>query len=77
MNLLSLVRLAVDFGLLPETSRSLVDRLFIECQPGHVQFASRGDIAPDERDIVRADKLRSEFSNMEALSFDNIEKLDY
>ncbi|MGB0344066.1 MAG: protein arginine kinase [Coraliomargarita sp.] len=76
MNLLSLVRLAVDFGLLPETSRALVDRLFIECQPGHVQFAAQGDIAPEQRDVVRADKLRAEFSNMDALCFDSIENPD-
>jgi protein arginine kinase len=72
MNLLSLVRLAVDFGLLPETSRGLVDRLFIECQPGHVQLAARQDIAPEQRDIVRASNLRAEFSSLDPLSFDNI-----
>lgn len=73
MNLLSLVRLAVDFGLLPETNRALVDRLFIECQPGHVQFAAQDDIEPGQRDIVRAEKLRTEFSNMDALCFDSLD----
>ena len=47
MNLLSLIRLAVDFGMLPEENRADVDRLVIECQPGHVQYAAQEGIEPE------------------------------
>lgn len=72
MNWLSLVRLAVDFGMLPENARAIVDRLFIECQPGHVQYAAQAGIEPEARDIARAEHIRKEFSQMGVLSFDNI-----
>ena len=75
MNLLSLIRLAVDFGILPDENRADVDRLFIECQPGHVQYAAQEGIAPDARDLARADKLREEFNNMPPLDFDKIKEL--
>lgn len=75
MNLLSLIRLAVDFGMLPETNRADVDRLFIECQPGHVQYAAKAGIEPDARDIARADKLREEFNTLPPLAFDKVNDL--
>lgn len=76
MNHLSLMRLAVDFGMLPEGHRADIDRLFIECQPGHVQYAAQSGIEPEQRDIVRAEKLRQEFGVMPALSFDTIDNLE-
>ena len=63
MNLLSLVRLGVDLGYFPEDHRVAVDRLFIEAQPGHIQFRAEGaEIESDERDRLRAEQLRSEFA---------------
>jgi protein arginine kinase len=76
LNMLSFVRLAVDFGMLPEVNRADVDRLVIECQPGHVQYAAHKDIEPDARDITRARKLRAEFINLPALDFDKLEEQD-
>jgi protein arginine kinase len=72
MNLLSLIRLAVDFNMLPEDNRSDVDRLFIECQPGHIQYAAQEGIEPEARDIARADKLREEFRHLPPLAFDKV-----
>ena len=72
MNLLSLMRLAVDFNMLPEANRCDVDRLFIECQPGHIQYAAKEGIEPALRDIGRADKLREEFSHLPPLAFDKV-----
>lgn len=74
MNLLSLMRLAVDFEMLPEANRTDVDRLFIECQPGHIQHAAGEGIEPDARDLSRADKLREEFARLPALAFDKIQE---
>jgi len=72
MNLLSFMRLAVDFNVLPDEFRTIVDRLFIECQPGHIQFTAQVGIEAEGRDITRAVKLRSEFKHMPQLDFDNI-----
>jgi protein arginine kinase len=63
MNLLSLIRLGVDLGVFPDAQRSVIDRLFIEAQPGHLQHAQRGEFEPDQRDLLRAVRLRSEFAN--------------
>jgi protein arginine kinase len=75
MNMLSLMRLAVDFGMLPEKNRSDVDRLFIECQPGHIQYAAGEGIEPDARDLCRADTLRKQFSRLPSLDFDKVKEL--
>ncbi len=76
MNLLSLVRLAVDFEMLPEVNRSEVDRLFIECQPGHIQHAAGEGIEPDARDLCRADKVREEFARLPSLNFDKVNVIE-
>ena len=62
MNLLSLIRLGVDLGMFPDSQRSTIDRLFIEAQPGHLQYAQKGEFEPGQRDLFRASRLRSEFS---------------
>lgn len=63
MNLLSLLRLAIDLGLFPAAQRSRVDRLFIEAQPGHVLHAAgRETLDTHERDTLRATRLRAEFA---------------
>ena len=48
MDLLSLVRLATDFNMLPERFRSLTD-MFIEIQPS-VQFSAGKPVEPSDRD---------------------------
>ena len=75
MSLLSLMRLAVDFDMLPEANRADIDRFFIECQPGHIQHAAQEGIDPDARDVTRADKLREEFLSLPALDFDKVADL--
>lgn len=62
MNLLSLLRLGVDLQIFPEEKRPVIDRLFIEAQPGHIQHAAQHDLEPGERDSMRAARLRDEFS---------------
>ncbi|MFI5337762.1 MAG: ATP--guanido phosphotransferase, partial [Opitutales bacterium] len=63
MNLLSLIRLGIDQHIFPEDSRPTVDRLFIEAQPGHLQYAQKGEFEPGQRDLLRATRLRTEFAN--------------
>ena len=69
MNLLSLIRLGVDLGVFPDAQRSIIDRLFIEAQPGHLQYAQKGEFEPGQRDLLRAAKLRSEFATFMHPSF--------
>lgn len=64
MNLLSLIRLGIDLGVFADTQRAVVDRLFIECQPGHIQHAAKGAFDPNQRDVLRASRLRSEFAKL-------------
>jgi protein arginine kinase len=62
MNLLSLLRLGIDLGVFPDENRSLIDRLLIEAQPGHLQYAQKGEFEPGQRDVLRAARLRAEFA---------------
>lgn len=72
MKLLSLLRLAVDLGMLKESYREQIDRLFIEVQPGHVQFAAQKEIDAVERDVLRARFIRDQFKNLPVLNFDKL-----
>ena len=69
MNLLSLIRLGVDLGVFPDAKRSVTDRLFIEAQPGHLQYAQKGEFEAGQRDLLRAERLRSEFANFSRPDF--------
>lgn len=69
MNLLSLLRLAVDLKMLPEQSRSDIDRLYIEVQPGHIQFSNENTKDADQRDGLRADYLRQQIRNLPDVDF--------
>jgi protein arginine kinase len=69
MNLLSLLRLGIDLGMFPDDSRGVIDRLFIEAQPGHIQHTTKHDLESNERDMLRAEKLRTEFATFTKPNF--------
>lgn len=69
VNLLSLIRLAVDLGMLPASYRGQIDRMQMEVQPGHVQCGSDTDIAPEVRDELRATRMREQFASFPTLEF--------
>jgi protein arginine kinase len=69
MNLLSLLRLGVDLGIFPDDSRSIIDRLFIEAQPGHIVLLSKQDLESNQRDALRAERLRTEFAQFSRPNF--------
>lgn len=66
MNMLSLVRMAIDLNLFDSSWRPLIDRLFIECQPGHIVqiFTPGREMTPQERDIHRAELVRSHLADL-------------
>lgn len=76
MNLLSLIRLGVDLGLFSPDQRAVVDRLFIESQPGHLQHAQKGQFEPAQRDILRATRLRNEFWSFSRPDFERPGRTD-
>jgi protein arginine kinase len=58
LNLLSMLRLGVDLGLMPEEYRATVDELFIRTQPAHLQKDFERKLTTEERDGLRADLMR-------------------
>ena len=51
----------------------MLDQLFIECQPAHIQLRAGAEISPDERDLLRATRVREAFQNLPKLGFDRFE----
>ena len=58
MHLLSQLRLGVDLGLIPDVSVHTINQHFMLTQPCHVQKTAGRVLAPEERNVVRADFLR-------------------
>ena len=58
VELLSLVRLGVDLGVIPTLDRGIVNRLFIQTQPAHLQKLEGRALTASERDSRRAKLLR-------------------
>jgi protein arginine kinase len=77
MGFLSLLRFAVDLGMLPADTRTLVDRLFMESQPGHIQFQLSDESGTDERDFYRAGLLRKATSKLPELNFDMLREQEF
>ena len=66
MNMLSLVRMAIDLDLFAPAWRPIVDRLFIECQPGHITqiFTPGREMTPQDRDTRRAELVRERLADL-------------
>jgi protein arginine kinase len=64
MNLLSLLKLGVDLGLFPNTSKALVDELFLITQPAHLQKQISDKLSAEERDLIRADMVREQLKTV-------------
>ncbi|MBI3312052.1 MAG: protein arginine kinase [Candidatus Omnitrophica bacterium] len=62
VNLLSLVRLGVDLEVIAGVERGLLNRLFIQIQPAHLQKLAGKVLSPTERDSRRAQLLRDSLS---------------
>jgi protein arginine kinase len=69
MDLLSIMRLTVDMGILPQEKRAIIDHLMLEMQPGHLQVRAKATVSPQERDMLRGKLLREVFQEMPPLNF--------
>ena len=65
MNQLSLIRLGVKLGMFEDLETSVVDELFLITQPAHLQQLVGEKLSGEERDVQRADLLRSRLSGMQ------------
>ncbi len=63
IELLSLVRLGCDLGLIKDINRSIVNELFIITQPAHLQKIESKKLTSQERDVKRADLIRNKLNN--------------
>jgi len=58
IDLLSLVRLGVDLGVIKQSDRALINALFVITQPAHLQKMERKKLGPNQRDVKRAEIIR-------------------
>jgi len=61
--LLSMVRLGLDLGIIKDISRGTVNELFILTQPAHLQKMESRKLSPQERDLKRAELLRQKITH--------------
>ena len=66
IELLSMVRLGVDLGLLKNVEIKSVNDLFIMIQPAHLQKLEGRRLSVAERDIKRAEVIRQKLSDFES-----------
>ena len=60
-----MIKLGIDLGLFPETHRFLVDELFIETQPAHLQKGVQAQkMSAEERDALRATLIRAKLKGV-------------
>lgn len=59
MHLLSAVRMGVNIGLITDLSMNAINQLFIHTQPAHLQELRGEVLDPDERNVERAEYIRS------------------
>ncbi|MFC1805024.1 protein arginine kinase [Candidatus Omnitrophota bacterium] len=58
IELLSMVRLGSDLGLIKNIDRRTVNELFITTQPAHLQKTEKKKLSSSERDVNRAELIR-------------------
>ena len=58
IDLLSLVRLGVDLGVIKQSDRTLINELFVITQPAHLQKLEKKKLGPNQRDVKRAEIIR-------------------
>jgi protein arginine kinase len=62
IELLSMVRLGCDLGLIKDINRRTLNELFIITQPSHLQKIENKKLSSDERDVKRAGLIREKLN---------------
>lgn len=63
VDLLSMVRLGIDVGVIKDVSKQTVNELFIMIQPAHLQKMEGKKLDPLERDVKRASLIRTKLKS--------------
>jgi len=66
IELLSMLRLGCDLGMIKDIDRRTINELFIITQPAHLQKLENKKLSSDERDVKRAELIRKKL-NLSAL----------
>lgn len=61
--LLSLVRLGCDLGIIKDINRRAINELFLLTQPAHLQKLENKKLTSQERDLKRAELIRTKFTS--------------
>jgi len=61
LNLLSIVRLGAELGMAKGLNRDMLNDLFIQIQPAHLQKKEGRHLSAEERDAVRAEFISKKF----------------
>jgi protein arginine kinase len=63
---LSLLRMGASLGFFPKETVILCDTLLLEIQPAHLQMLTGRKLAPEERDAIRAEIVRSRLHSLQS-----------
>lgn len=64
IELLSMVRLGIDLGIIKDIDRGTVNELFILIQPAHLQKIENRKLSSQERDLKRGELLRVKITKL-------------
>jgi protein arginine kinase len=63
LQLLSALRLGCHLGLIDSVDIDTLNRIFLSTQPGHLQMEAGRELEPEERDVLRAEYIRTHLKN--------------
>lgn len=58
MDILSDVRLGINMGIVPEVDMHVLNEIFLNAQPAHLQYYGGQDYTPEQQDFLRAKYIR-------------------
>ncbi|MFA5431089.1 MAG: protein arginine kinase [Candidatus Omnitrophota bacterium] len=62
IELLSMLRLGCELGMIGDLNRSVLNELFILIQPAHLQKLENKKLSPEDRDVKRAEIIRGKLN---------------
>jgi len=62
IELLSMLRLGCELGMIGDLNRSVINELFILIQPAHLQKLENKKLSPEDRDVKRAEIIRGKLN---------------
>ncbi|MFC4993815.1 protein arginine kinase [Rubritalea tangerina] len=63
---ISLLRMGAAMGYFPEGTMQVCDSMMMDIQPAHLQLHAGAELEPEERDLIRAEILRTRLQSLEA-----------